>query len=201
MIGRIKSSLFFIVTVLLVFNLHAQIQFSEDANSLGCGDSTYGTGSLGGGVSFFDFDQDGWDDLTLSSGAGLPIRFFKNNGGFFTEVDLGINNTFETKTVQWVDFDNDGDYDFFVTANLNYNQLYENDGQMQFTDITLASGLYIEGHFTYGSSWGDYNNDGLLDVFVISHREIFEGYSNLLYMNNGDSTFTEVSQSAGILQE
>jgi len=189
------------ITVLATIDLRGQIQFSEEANSLGCGDSTYGTGSLGGGISFFDFDQDGWDDLTLATGAGLPIRFFKNNNGLFIEVDLGINNTFQTKTVQWVDFDNDGDYDFFVTANLEHSQLYENDGQMQFTDITVEAGLYIEDHFTFGSSWGDYNNDGFLDIFVASHREIFEGDSNFLFKNNGDGTFTEVSQSAGILQD
>lgn len=190
-----------VLSILFLTDLTGQIQFSEEANSLGCGDSTYGTGSLGGGVAFFDFDQDGWDDLTLATGAGLPIRFFKNTNGFFTEVDLGINNTFETKMVQWVDFDNDGDYDFFVTANLDHNQLYENDGQMNFTDITVQAGLYIEDHFTFGSSWGDFNNDGWLDVFVISHLEIFDGDSSLLYQNNGDGTFTEVSESAGILQD
>lgn len=197
----IVGLLVLVLSVLFVTKVKAQIQFSEEANSLGCGDSTYGTGSLGGGVAFFDFDQDGWDDLTLATGEGLPIRFFKNDNGFFTEVDLGIDNTFETKTVQWVDFDNDGDYDFFVTANLEHNQLYENDGQMQFTNITVAAGLFVEDHFTFGSSWGDYNNDGLLDVFVISHLEIFDGNSSLLYKNNGDGTFTEVSQEAGILQD
>ncbi|MEM7086187.1 MAG: FG-GAP-like repeat-containing protein [Bacteroidota bacterium] len=190
-----------VLSVLFIGNLNSQIQFSEEATALGCGDSTYGTGSLGGGVAFFDFDQDGWDDLTLATGAGLPIRFFKNNNGLYTEVDLGIDNTFETKTVQWVDFDNDGDYDFFVTANLDHNQLYENDGQMNFTNITAQAGLYIEDHFTFGSSWGDFNNDGWLDVLVISHLEIFDGDSSLLYQNNGDGTFTEVSESAGILQD
>jgi hypothetical protein len=189
------------ISVVCSNDLKGQIQFTEAANALGCGNSTYGTGSLGGGVSFFDFDQDGWDDLTLASGVGLPLRFFKNNNGSFVEVDLGIHNTFETKTVQWVDFDNDGDYDFFVTANLDHNQLYENDGQMQFTDITVQAGLFIENHFTYGSSWGDYNNDGWLDIFVASHLEIFAGDSSLLYKNNGDGTFTEVSQDAGILQD
>ena len=199
--GHAIGFLVFAITVFFTIDLSGQIQFSEEATSLGCGDSTYGTGSLGGGVSFFDFDQDGWDDLTLATGAGLPLRFFKNTNGFFTEIDLGINNTFETKTVQWVDFDNDGDYDFFVTANLEHNQLYENDGQMNFTDITVQAGLYIEHHFTFGSSWGDYNNDGLLDIFIASHREIFEGDSSFLFKNNGDGTFTEVSQAAGILQE
>lgn len=195
-----------VINILLVtggflwsFGMACQIQFSEEAIVLGCGNSTYGTGTLGGGISFFDFDQDGWDDITLSSEDGQPLRFFKNNNGFFTEVNLGINNTFETKTVQWVDFDNDGDYDFFTTSHMDHNQLYENDGQMQFTDITVAAGLFIEGHLSYGSSWGDYNNDGLLDIFLTSHREISAGFHNILYKNNGNGTFTDVSEQAGIL--
>ena len=199
MVKRFVCSVLWIGILLVSPVMPGQIQFSESAASLGCFNSSYGTGSLGGGVSFFDFDLDGWDDITLASEAGQPLRFFKNNNGFFTEVDLGINNTFETKTVQWVDFDNDGDYDFFVTAHLDHNILYENNGQMQFTDVTVAAGLFIEDHYSYGSSWGDYNNDGLLDVFVVTHREISAGYYNLLYKNNGDGTFTDVSAAAGIL--
>jgi VCBS repeat protein/ASPIC/UnbV protein/type IX secretion system substrate protein len=193
------STLLAAIAILSTLGMSGQIQFSEKAIELGCGNSTYGTGTLGGGVSFFDFDQDGWDDITLSSEDGQPLRFFKNNNGFFTEVNLGINNTFETKTVQWVDFDNDGDFDFFVTSHWDHNQLYENDGGMQFTDITAAAGLFIEGHLSYGSSWGDYNNDGLLDIFLSSHREISAGFHNMLYKNNGDGTFTDVSEEAGIL--
>jgi hypothetical protein len=199
MISRAIISVLPFGILLLSFGMFGQIQFSESAGSLGCVNSSYGSGSLGGGVSFFDFDQDGWDDLTLSSEDGQPLRFFKNDNGFFTEIDLGITNTYETKTAQWVDFDNDGDYDLFVTAHLDHNILYENNGQMQFTDITVASGLFIENHLTYGSSWGDYNNDGWLDVFIASHREISAGYHNMLYKNNGNGTFTDVSADAGIL--
>ncbi|MCH9662020.1 MAG: FG-GAP-like repeat-containing protein [Bacteroidetes bacterium] len=178
----------------------AQVQFTESATTLGCGNSSYGTGTLGGGISFFDFDQDGWDDITVASEEGSPIRFFKNNLGFFSEVDLGIDNSFELKTVQWVDFDNDGDYDFFATSNIDQNKLYENDGSMNFTDITVEAGLYMEAHWSYGSSWGDFNNDGWLDVFIASHYELDEGYYNVLFRNNGDGTFTDVSVQAGIFQ-
>ena len=138
-------------TILLSFVMSGQIQFSEKAIELGCGNSTYGTGSLGGGASFFDFDQDGWDDLTLSSEDGQPLRFFKNDNGFFTEVNLGINNTFETKTVQWVDFDNDGDFDFFSGNSSGTVTFYENIGTPenfnlkfitnQWQDILIIGGL------------------------------------------------------------
>ena len=175
-----------------------QVQFSEQSQELGCINSSYGTGTLGGGISFFDFDNDGWDDITVSSEEGLPVRFFKNNNGFFSEIDLGIEDElFETKTVQWVDFDNDGDYDFFVTAIVGYNRLYENNGNMEFTDITDAAGLILTNNLTFGGSWGDYNKDGLLDLFVTS-RNLQNNYPNILYKNNGDGTFTNVTESAGL---
>ena len=68
-----------IVSLIFSYTLFGQIEFSEEANLLGCGDSTYGLGLLGGGISFFDFDRDGWDDITISSEDGDPVRFFKNN--------------------------------------------------------------------------------------------------------------------------
>ncbi len=175
-----------------------QVQFIEQAQALGCINSSYGTGTLGGGISFFDFDNDGWDDITVSSEEGLPVRFFKNNNGFFSEIDLGIEDElFETKTVQWVDFDNDGDYDFFVTSNINSNRLYENNGNMEFVDITDAAGLNLTNHKSYGGSWGDYNKDGWLDLFV-SSRYFESGIPSFLYKNNGDGTFTNVTASTGL---
>ncbi len=180
--------------------MSAQVQFSEEAQILGCGNSSYGDGTSGGGIAFFDFDQDGWDDITLSSEEGTGIRFFKNNAGTFSEVDFGITNTYEHKTVQWVDFDNDGDYDFFATSNTQKNHLYENTGNMEFTDITLSAGLDLVDHRTFGGSWGDYDNDGLLDVFLCSMYENSANFHNLLFKNNGDGTFTDVTSQAGIIE-
>ena len=100
-------------------------------------------GTLGGGISFFDFDMDGWDDLTITQEEGRPVLFFKNNNGQFVQVDLGLNDTLENKTAQWVDFDNDGDYDLFTTSILDDNRLYENNGEMQFSNITASAGIGI----------------------------------------------------------
>ena len=74
------------VSIIFNYTLIGQIQFSEDAILLGCEDSSYGLGWLGGGISFFDFNRDGWDDITVSSEAGDPVRFFKNNVGTFSEI-------------------------------------------------------------------------------------------------------------------
>ena len=192
---------FFKIYLLLFITpfLWSQIQFAEQSSSLGCLNSTYGDGVLGGGVSFFDFDNDGWDDITVSSETGQPVRFFKNNNGVFSDYSININDEFfETKTVQWVDFDNDGDYDLFATSNIESNRLYENDGVMGFTNITSQAGLMVLNHIIFGASWGDYNNDGWLDLFVSSRNIGSTTTANILYKNNGNGTFEDVTVSAGL---
>ena len=186
----------------------AQVFFNEKSQELGLSSSSWGQDAnetYGGGISFFDFDDDGWDDLTVSSAEGLPVRFYKNNNGTFELINLpGINDElFQTKSVQWVDFDNDGDYDFFSTSNqpTGDTRLYENQGDLTFIDITVTAGLSNSGHQSFGASWGDYNNDSFLDVFVVSRFFDSDTQFNILYKNNGDGTFTDVSVEAQLLQE
>lgn len=194
---------------LLVFSIaEAQVFFTEKSEDVGLENSSWGEDgneNFGGGISFFDFDNDGWDDLTISSNEGLPIRFYKNNNGTFELLNIsGINDDlFQTKSVQWVDFDNDGDYDFFATSNQSTgdNRLYENTGNLNFVNITEEAGLSKEGHKSFGSSWGDYNKDGFLDVFIVSRFFDSSDMFNVLYKNNGDGTFTDVSIEANLIQE
>lgn len=180
--------------------VYGQVQFDEVAQEIGLEESSFGNGSLGGGISFFDFDQDGWDDLTLSSEAGDGIRFYKNNNGTFIQIfPDGITNTFETKTVQWVDIDNDGDYDFFATSNTDTSELYENLGNLIFENITIQAGLEVQSNFAiFGASWGDMNNDGFLDVFMSSRVDGSMDTQSLLFKNNGNKTFSNVTISAGL---
>ena len=99
---------------------YGQLSFQESASSKGVG-YTYGASFYGGGVSFCDFNDDGWDDLTYSTTDGEQLKFFQNNNGTFTEVDLGISNTERTKQVVWVDYDNDGDKDFMAMSIYGFN--------------------------------------------------------------------------------
>lgn len=188
--------------ILFVFFIQlsfSQTVFLERSTTLGV-PFNYGPGFLGGGVSFVDYNRDGWDDLTLSSQSGDTVRFFRNNNGTYVEETLNIpNNNYRHKTVQWVDYDNDGDYDLYVTSDSNFNRLYQNDGSFNFTDVTITSGLFNTAPYNFGASWGDYNNDGYLDMFLC-FREPTQTQANLLYRNNGDGTFTEVGASAGIVQ-
>jgi hypothetical protein len=193
MIPRIivTGILFFVVS-----HAFAQISFQNEASDAGinvvCGNTLFGNG-----ITFFDYDNDGWDDITIASAQGDPIRFLKNINGNFVEQTLNIaNNNWRNKQVNWVDIDNDGDNDLFITSDTSSNRLFKNLGNMILEEITASSGMLTDVLITYGASWGDYNNDGFLDVFL-SNRDTT--IPNVLYKNNGDTTFTLVNTEAGLI--
>ncbi len=173
-----------------------QLLFADRADLLGVGVS-YGSSNLGGGLSFCDFNGDGWDDLTFATEEGREILFFENKNGIFEPVDLGIRDTFETKQVLWVDYDNDGDKDLFATSIIGLNKLYENNGSMVMKDVTQSTGLFTEDRYSYGASFGDIDNDGDLDVFITHRDVITRNQYNYLYRND-DGYFTEITESAGL---
>ena len=177
--------------------LSAQVNFVNRATTLGIV-ATAGDTYAGNGISFCDYNNDGWDDITMATREGYKIHFFKNvNGQFIEDEEINLpNNISQQKQVVWVDIDNDGDKDLFVTSNTGGNKLYANSGNTNFVDITLVSGLPTENMESYGASWGDYNNDGFLDVFI-SNRSETDVQPNYFYRNNGDNTFTDVTAEAG----
>ena len=172
-----------LILISLSFSINAQLLFEDVAASKGVG-VTYGSGLFGGGISFCDFDNDGWDDLTISSESGEDIKVFKNNNGSFQLVSMPFTETFQTKQIIWVDIDNDGDRDFHAVSYDNVNVLYRNDGNNQFTNISSSSGLFLNNLYSSGASWGDYNNDGYLDVFISNLDNIDQSQRNYLYKNN-----------------
>jgi hypothetical protein len=176
--------------LLVIGTSYSQLSFIDSATSLGVGVS-YGDSTYGGGVSFCDFDNDGWDDITYSSTDGQEVYFYKNNNGTsFSLVDFGMNDVYRTKQVIWVDYDNDGDKDFFATSISGLNKFYMNDGSMNFTDITDSCGLFTVNLFTYGASFGDIDNDGDLDVFISNRDDVGYVQSNKLYKNDS-GVFTD----------
>lgn len=179
--------------------VYSQTYFSDQASNIGLGFSS-GNTPFGSGITFYDYDNDGWDDITLASQAGTALRFFKNvNSVFVEEVLISPQITSQVKQVNWVDIDNDGDKDLYMTSNVSGNRLFVNNGSMSFHEVTSTCGLPTNNIFTYGASWGDYNNDGYLDVFL-SNRDVTGVVPNYLYKNNGDGTFVNVSNLAGILE-
>ncbi|MBS1826682.1 MAG: CRTAC1 family protein [Acidobacteria bacterium] len=120
------------------------------------------------------------------------------------------------------DYDNDGFTDIYV-AGVNRNLLFRNRGDGTFEDVTAKAGLANRGQWAVAAGWFDYNNDSRLDLFIVNyvrwdpakepfcgdakagyrsycHPKFYEGLPNLLYRNNGDGTFTDVSQQTGIAQ-
>ena len=97
------------------------------------------------------------------------------------------------------DLNNDGLEDIYFTANQGPDRLYLNNGNMSFTDISETAGLIMDNTWSTGVSMDDVNNDGWLDIYV-SKVGAFEtsGGHNLLYLNNGDATFTEASEALGV---
>ena len=193
--NRFLLSLF----LMIISSSFAQLSFQDNATTLGVGIS-YGDSTFGGGVSFCDFDGDGWDDITYATTNGEEIAFFKNNNGTFTQVDFGINDVYRVKQVIWIDFDNDGDKDFFTTSISGFNKFYKNDGSMTFSDITSSCGLFTDDKRSYGASFGDIDNDGDLDVFISNRDDISETDYSYLYRND-DGTFVNVTESAGLSLE
>jgi len=189
------------------------------------------------GVGLLDYDGDGYLDIYLVNGAAVPSlkkespmywnRLFHNNhDGTFTDVTerAGVAGAGYGMGVAVGDYDNDGRPDLFL-ANVTGNQLFHNNGDGTFTDVTAKAGLagaQMNGKkmWSVGAGWFDYNNDGLLDLFVVNycvwevnkdpycplksgvrgycHPKLYTSLQSTLYRNNGDGTFTDVSKETGI---
>jgi len=170
---KLKTTfLLLLLNFIQIHHTQAQVSFSNNALSLGI-DVSYGDSKFGGGVSFIDFDGDGWDDISFTSQDGDDLFFFKNNNGAFSQVTLqGVQNTQKTKQIVWIDYGNDGVKDLFVTGLTGSNKFYRNDGNMSFTDISNI-GFFQDDLFTYGASFGDIDNDGDLDAFISNRDGVF----------------------------
>ena len=151
------------------------------------------------GLSFSDFNQDGWDDITIGTRDGIPLQFFENTGaGTFVELAPLVSSTCLVKQVLWVDLDNDGDKDLFHTCFDEPNKIYENVGSLVLIDRTSGSGLDPDSDPSTAASFGDIDNDGFLDLYVGNYIEgNGTGQENHLYKSNGDFTFAEVTSSSG----
>ena len=196
----------------------------------------YGVETIGSGAAFFDYDLDGWMDLYVVNGAKLPgyisqeipkNALYRNEGGSFLAVgeELGVADEGYGMGVSAGDYDNDGDADLFV-ANFGRNKLFRNEGQAaswRYRDITEATRLGADEHWSTGSSFVDYDLDGDLDLYVANYLQyVFEegeldgegdlrwprrhlapteypGQRDFLYRNDGGENFADVTAAVGLL--
>jgi hypothetical protein len=161
-----------------------------------------------GGIAAADYDNDGFYDLFIPD--GVESKLLRNRGdGTFEDVTekAGLGGLDGVSAAVFADYDNDGWKDLFVSRTFRPNQLFHNNGDGTFTDVTARSGLG-EDCCTTVASWGDYDNDGYLDLYVGRYLDprakipttfyARNGEPNRLYHNNGDGTFTDVTERAGV---
>lgn len=148
------------------------------------------------GMSWGDYDNDGYDDLYVAEyDLNKPSYLYHNNGdGTFSKNTVGdiVADKGSSIAGTWGDYNNDGLLDLFVANNVGaQNALYKNNGGGNFTKITTGA-IASHSGYCHGASWVDYNGDGFLDLFVTDYMPT---KFNLLYKNNKDGSFTQITNS------
>ncbi len=189
-----------------------------------------------GGIAVFDYDNDGWMDIFLVNGSTLedfragkchPSKLYRNNhNGTFTDVTLksGLAQCGWGFGVAVGDYDNDGWEDLYLTR-LDGAALFRNNHDGTFSDVTAKAGAGNPGRWGTSTAFGDYDNDGFLDLYVANYVDLdlghlpefgsgpfcqyrgipvscgprgLKGSRDRLYHNNGDGTFTDVTEKLQI---
>ena len=222
----------------------SSISFSDVTRASGidfhltCGslEKRYIMETMCGGIAVFDYDNDGWMDIFLVNGSTLedlrsgkchPSKLYRNNhDGTFTDVSskAGLNHCGWGFGAAVGDYDNDGWEDLYVTY-LDGAVLFRNNRDGTFADVTAKAGVGNPGRWGTSAAFGDYDNDGYLDLYVANYVDLdlghlpefgqgpfctyrgipvscgprgLKGGRDRLYHNNGDGTFTDVTEKLNI---
>ena len=177
-------------------------------------DKTSGHYSLG--VTTFDYDNDGWPDIYIACDSTASILFHNNHDGTFTDVAVTAGAAYNEDGreqagmgVSVGDYNGDGRLDIFKTNfSDDTSTLYRNNGDGTFDDTTFAAGLGLHTQYLgWGTAFLDFDNDGWLDLLVVNghvYPEVDKQHlgstypePRILYHNNGNGTFTDISAEAG----
>ncbi len=173
-------------------------------------ETTASVGLSGGGHgTWADYDNDGLLDIYMEGSNKLWHNEGPGQSGDFKFSDATVGSRIEshshTTACAWGDYDDDGFLDLYIARGENWNdgnavyysnRLYRNNGDGTFSNTTFEAGVDESAHKSYsrGVIWGDYNNDGWLDLYVANYRQQL----NYLYENNGDGTFTDVAAEKNV---
>jgi formylglycine-generating enzyme required for sulfatase activity len=173
---------------LFVCNMYSAASFLYHNNRDGSftrvtqGDIAAATGDFAG-CAWGDYDNDGFLDLFVANGGQKNNLYHNNRDGTFSRVASGaiVDEVGNWIGCAWADYDNDGCLDLFVANRTGKNCLYHNNGDGTFTKVT-AGAIVEDVNASNGCAWGDYDNDGFLDLFVAN----WDGQNNCLYHNSGN---------------
>jgi hypothetical protein len=154
------------------------------------------TGSEIGSADWGDFDNDGDLDILLTGrdGTGSPFsKIYRNDNGVFTDISADLTAV-EWSSASWGDYDNDGDLDILLTgrngSGISISKIYRNYNG---TFIDINAGLTGVSHSS--AAWGDYNNDGCLDILLTGYTGT--DWISKIYRNEGNEVFTDIN--AGLI--
>ena len=148
-------------------------------------------------VAWADYNDDGFQDVAVIPWNDIcwpctyPVLVYKNNGDgtFIRDINAIGQEVIYGNGLAWGDYDNDGKLDLYITRYFSTtNLLFHNDGNGNFTKVLNAGPIVTDANSSGGCSWGDYNKDGWLDMFVANGQN----QNDALYKNNGNGTFTRI---------
>ncbi|MEW6732625.1 MAG: FG-GAP-like repeat-containing protein [Acidobacteriota bacterium] len=168
--------------------------------------------ALSGSVGLFDIDVDG--DLDLLMANGSQVQLLRNDGGSkFVDIteSAKINGKGFIMGMIFADYDNDGKTDIFLPG-YQANILYHNNGNGTFSDVTTMAKINAANHWTLSAAFVDHDHDGDVDLYLGNFIDMakwptgqaavfpndFPGDNNILYRNNGDGSFTNITEAVGL---
>ncbi|MEZ4720421.1 MAG: FG-GAP-like repeat-containing protein [Flavobacteriales bacterium] len=150
--------------------------------------------SWGSGISFFDINEDGWDDITIVQDTNAYLTLYMGSPIGFIEVTTDIFIDGHAKAAMWIDIDNDGDNDLIVSFIDSATQVFRHDSTFHFTNVSISLGFTMVHDQYYGLGAGDIDNNGYLDIYVCNYSK---DYPNVFYLSDSLG-FTESGVSAGV---
>lgn len=192
--------------------LHSQTSCAEVSQSVGIDHYYFSVSYMGGGAAFFDYDNDGDEDIWITGGINQDVLYENTEGQFLetgTAAGLANTNGHITSGVITADLDNDGFRDVIVLGHIGFHPLlFRNNGNGTFSEISESAGLSEYEGQSFAATCGDINQDGFLDIYVTTYIDeiqlLYNGsgevvgfdhecFNNFLFINNGDWTFSEMA--------